>query len=168
VLEKRARQLAGKKNQVTMELSKLLPQAKRLRSIMEAAAKELETTQKATRKAEGQSKVIEAERHALDSWFAKQTASYGKNVTEAEAAYLTAKADVVRAALSVGIADLDGRTLDRLREQERHIKDLAFGAHRLLLAFDAYDPDVYRQGFITGLSLVAALALLLVTYLLFR
>ena len=168
VQDKRARQWAAKKRSVTLALNKLVPQAQRLRSIMESAAKELETTERETRKASGQLKVIEAERRALDSWYAKQTAGYGKSVTDAEAAYVTATADVVRAALSVGATELDGRTLDKLREHDRHVRDLAFGAHRLLLALDAYDPDSYRQGFVTGLSLVAALVLMIVVFLLFR
>ncbi len=167
VQDKRTRQLAAKQRKTTIELNKLMPQAKRLRTVMEGAAKELENAQRTTRKAAGQLQVIEAERRALDSWYAKQTASYGTNVREAEAAYLTAKADVVRAALSVGAATLDAHTLERLRDQDRHIRDLAREAHRLLLAFDAYDPDAYRQGFVTGLSLCIALLLLVVVSVLF-
>ena len=148
------------------ELSKLLPQAQRLFAALESARRDLQASQQEARRAAGQVQVIDAELKATDAWYAKQTSGLGKSVAEAEAIYTMAQADVVRAALSVGTANLDGGTLARLRDEDDRIHDLAFAAHRIRLAIDAYDTQAYRQGVLGGLVLAAGVALVLVFLLL--
>ncbi|MBN2193289.1 MAG: hypothetical protein JW751_10775 [Polyangiaceae bacterium] len=152
---------------VEAQLTALYPQAKRLQSVMEEARRELTAAEDATREAEGRFKVIEAERKAVDLWYARQTSKVGANLANAEVAYLTARADVVRAALSVGAAKLDGRTLDLIREHDHRVYDHAFAHRRSLLARDSFDAFQYRQGLLTGGVLTVAAVLSGLAWVLF-
>ncbi len=152
---------------IELQLGKLYPVAKRLQAAMEEAERELHAAEQATREAEGRIKLIEAERKAVDLWYARETRHVDASLAAAEGAYVTARADVVRTALSIGSAHLPVKTLDLLRDQDDRVRELAAASHRLELALASVDADRYRQGLVSGLTLLAALLLVILLLVLF-
>jgi len=160
-------ELAPQTARIEIQLGKLYPVAKRLQAAMEEAQRELSAAEQATREAEGRIKLIEAERKAVDLWYAKQTRHVDASLADAEGAYVTARADMVRAALSIGSAHLPTKTLELLRDQDERVRELAFAHRRLVFASGSYDAERYRQGLLSGGALLGALLLLLLLVILF-
>ncbi len=152
---------------IELQLGKLYPVAKRLQAAMEEAEREFRAAEQATREAEGRIKLIEAERKAVDLWYARETRHVDASLAAAEGAYVTARADVVRTALSIGSAHLPVKTLDLLRDQDDRVRELAAASHRLELALASIDADRYRQGLVSGLALLGALLLVILLIVLF-
>lgn len=160
-------ELAPQTARIEIQLGKLYPVARRLQAAMEEAQRELSAAEQATREAEGRIKLIEAERKAVDLWYARQTRHVDASLADAEGAYVTARADMVRAALSIGSAHLPTKTLDLLRDQDERVRELAFAHRRLVVASGSYDAERYRQGLLSGAALLTALLLLLLLVVLF-